>query len=242
MAHSFKRTELGIYTTVSEQLKRARLDKHLTLADCAHTLSIQEKYLEAIEASQYTRLPGEMYTKAWIKKYATFLGVATRDLMISYEKENGIRAKLEQQQGTQQKRLLPKFTSFITGRRLIIAFVLLLILGYAGFVIDKSISPPVVTFASPLEDFRTQENSIILKGQTEPGTTVTINRQPVILDSSNGFTQDIPLTDGLNTITIEAKKKHSRSFIKEVTIVKTSLPAVVSTTTATSTITTGPNN
>jgi cytoskeletal protein RodZ len=239
MATSFKRTELGIYTTVSEQLKRAREEKNLTLTACASRLAIQEKYLAALETSQYHLLPGEMYTKAWIKKYANFLGVNTRDLMISYDKENSIRAKLEQKNGIQQKRLLPRFAHLITGRRLSIGFVILLVLAYAGFVIHESISPPVVTFATPLKDFRTQDNSTILKGQTEPGTTVTINKQPVVLDSSNAFTQEIALTEGLNSITIEAKKKHSRSFIKELSIVKTALPAITSTTTAT---TTGPNN
>jgi cytoskeletal protein RodZ len=170
-----------------------------------------------------------------VKKYAQFLGVNARDLMISYEKENSIRAKLEQQHSIQQKQLLPKFTALITGRRLAIGIVIALILGYAGYIIHESLSPPVVTFTKPLKDFRTQENSIILNGHTESGTTVTINKQPVILDSANAFNQEIALTEGLNTITIEAKKKHSLSFIKELTIVKTALPAIA-TTTATSTI------
>ncbi len=238
MANTFTRTELGMYTTVSEQLKRARSAKGMTLAECAQRLAIQEKYLEAIESSQYHLLPGEMYTKAWVKKYAQFLEINPRDLMISYEKENSIRAKLEQKNGIQQRKLFPKFAALITGRRIAIGIVLLLILGYAGFVIHESISPPVVTFASPLADFRTQENSIILKGQTEAGTTLTINKQPVVLDATNSFNQEIALTNGLNTISIEAKKKHSRSFLKEITIVKTEPPSI----TATSTTATGPNN
>lgn len=238
MPTTFKRTELGIYTTVSEQLKHARLERKLSLVHCAQRLGIQEKYLVAIESSDYRQLPGEMYTKAWIKKYANFLGVSIPDLMISYDKENSIRAKLEQQKGMRRPQLLPRLAALVTGRRLLIALILALVLGYTAFIVYESVSPPVVTFATELKDFRTQENSIILKGHTENGVQLTINNEPVILDAANGFNQEISLIEGLNSITIEAKKKHSRSFIKEVHIVKDALPAIIPTSTAT---TTGPN-
>ncbi len=225
--NNFKRTKLSIYTTVSEQLRRAREQQNLTIENCAQKLSIQKKYLQAVEDSKYETLPGEIYTRAWVKRFAQLLGLDLQNLLISYDKECVIRQKIMHKQESRQTYAINSWLwDFFTFRRLSTLLVIFLIIGYLSYAIYQTISPPSVVLNLPARGFRTQENSITIRGQTESGTIVTVNRQQIALDDQNEFTQEIILYEGLNTISIEAQKKHSRSYKQEIQIVKTSLPSL----------------
>lgn len=227
MPSSFTRSELGIYTTVSEQLKKARTVLGLTIADCAAHLAIQEKYLQAIEESRYEDLPGELYARSWIKKYASFLKVPAEQSMISYEKELQVRSKLSERKPHSQKPRVTNVWEIITLRRLAMVAAALIFLGYSGYLSYKTVRPPHVALNVPTSGFRTHENSIMLTGKTEEGTAVRINQQPITLDARHRFTQEITLTNGLNTITLEARKKHSLPFTASVVMVKTPPPTIL---------------
>ncbi|MBI4090944.1 MAG: helix-turn-helix domain-containing protein [Candidatus Komeilibacteria bacterium] len=224
---SFKRSELGMYSTVSEQLKKAREAKGLTLAECARYLAIQEKYLSAIEESEYHRLPGELYARTWIQKYASFVGLSPKECMISYEKELRIRSKLQEKKVYSRKPRYGNVWELITLRRLAYAALVLIFFSYSGYLGYQTLRPPRVALNVPMNGFRTYENSIILKGQTEDGAEVRINHQLITLGAGRHFSQEITLTNGLNTITLSARKKHSLPFSASVVIVKTPPPAIL---------------
>lgn len=224
---SFTRSELGMYSTVSEQLKKAREAKDLTITTCAARLAIQEKYLQAIEESRYESLPGEVYTRTWIKKYASFVGISPDECMISYEKELRVRSKLKELGTDARKPKHTKLWEFVTLRRLTFAGLVFIFLAYSGFLSYQTLRPPRVALTVPTGGFRTSENSIILKGKTEGGTEVRINRQTITLDAGRNFSQEITLTNGLNTIRLEARKKHGLPFTASIVIVKTPPPTIL---------------
>ena len=226
MTHTFTRTQLGIYSTVSEQLRKGREQRELSLEECAKSIHIQPKFLQALEESKFDELPGEMYTRAWIRKYATYLDLDLKRLMISYDKERTIRNKATHDQKTSTFNVAHQLWDFFTMRRLIILFAALILLGYVGVIIYQTISQPRIVLNIPLTGFRTQSNSIIIKGQTETGALVQINQQPIALDAHGIFEQELTLRDGLNTVHIEAQKKHSLAFIQDIPIIKTSLPGL----------------
>ncbi|MEK7583842.1 MAG: helix-turn-helix domain-containing protein [Patescibacteria group bacterium] len=227
MTHTFRRTEIGIYSTVSERLKHSRLERSLSLDQCAQSTDIQQKYLHAMEESRFDELPGEMYARAWMRRYAELLGLDIEDLMISYMKERGIRDKINT--AGKQKTASPNafsIWSWFTGKRISILLVIVIIISYIGFLAYKTISPPTISVDLPALDFRTQENSIIIRGLTEPGAIVSVNRQPVILEREGAFEHEITLQDGLNTVTIEARKKHGLGVAREYNIVRSALPVL----------------
>ena len=226
MTHTFTRTQLGIYSTVSEQLRKGREQRELTLEECAKAINIQPKFLQALEASQFNELPGEMYTRAWIRKYATYLDLDLERLMISYDKERSIRHTVTHDRNKPVFNVVHQLWDFFTIRRLIILFVITILLGYVGAIIYQTLSPPRIVLNIPLTGFRTQATSIIIKGQTETGALVQINQQPIALDARGTFEQELTLLDGLNTVHIEAQKKHSLAFIQDIPIIKTALPGL----------------
>lgn len=60
---------------VGYTLRQERERQNLSISDIEQGTSIRALYIEAIEAGEYDKLPGAVYTKGFIKNYAKFLGM-----------------------------------------------------------------------------------------------------------------------------------------------------------------------
>ena len=60
---------------VGYTLRQERERQNLSVSDIEQGTSIRALYIEAIEAGEYDKLPGKIYTKGFIKNYANFLGM-----------------------------------------------------------------------------------------------------------------------------------------------------------------------
>ena len=60
---------------VGDTLRREREKQHLTIKDVEQGTSIRALYIEAIENGNYDALPGDVYTKGFIRNYANFLHI-----------------------------------------------------------------------------------------------------------------------------------------------------------------------
>ena len=69
--------------SLGETLRQARLDRGVSLAEAEQETHIRRRYLEALEAEDYSALPAQVYTRGFIRTYARYLGLdpeATLDL------------------------------------------------------------------------------------------------------------------------------------------------------------------
>ena len=62
-------------TSIGETLRRERLKRNLELGQIAQELKIALRFLEAIEAGQFDKLPGGVFTRSFIVQYARLLGL-----------------------------------------------------------------------------------------------------------------------------------------------------------------------
>ena len=74
-------------TELGQRLKDARNDKGLSLEEIQSITKIQKRYLNAIEEGNYELLPGNFYTRAFIKNYAEAVGLHGDELLEEYASE-----------------------------------------------------------------------------------------------------------------------------------------------------------
>ncbi|HWX08518.1 MAG TPA: helix-turn-helix domain-containing protein, partial [Gaiellaceae bacterium] len=60
---------------IGDSLREARTRRGLTAADVQKGIRIRERYLTALEEEHWDMLPGEAYTKGFLRTYAEFLGL-----------------------------------------------------------------------------------------------------------------------------------------------------------------------
>ena len=61
--------------SIGEKLRLARETRGIALRDISEQTRISMRYLEAIEADDYRRLPGGIFNRSFIRAYAKFVGV-----------------------------------------------------------------------------------------------------------------------------------------------------------------------
>ncbi len=74
----------GVKMGIGERLKQEREMKNLSLNDIQKQTKIQTRYLSAIEQERFNVMPGSFYVRAFIKEYATTLGLDAEQLMEEY--------------------------------------------------------------------------------------------------------------------------------------------------------------
>ena len=67
-------------TSIGDTLRRERLRRNLELSTIAGELRISGRFLQAIEADDFAKLPGGVFTKSFVRQYAAFLGLDSEEL------------------------------------------------------------------------------------------------------------------------------------------------------------------
>src|SRR3989339_1103873 len=89
----FKLKNIKTDLTVGQRLECQRTNLNLSLQTAAEQTKISIDYLVALEKSQYTRLPGDVYARNFLKRYADWLGLEAGDLVAKYQSETKIFSK-----------------------------------------------------------------------------------------------------------------------------------------------------
>ncbi len=81
-AHAMNLAQFG------EELKKHRLEKHISLMDISVETRINVRFLEAIEAGDFHILP-QTYVRAFLREYASFVGMNPDEVMQMYTAARG---------------------------------------------------------------------------------------------------------------------------------------------------------
>src|SRR3989339_782348 len=77
--NSFIKQKILLEETLSDQLRTKRKKQGISLKEVASELKINVQYLEAMENNQLEKLPTGVYSKNFLKKYALFLNIDTKN-------------------------------------------------------------------------------------------------------------------------------------------------------------------
>ena len=67
--------------SVGEALRRARIDRGLSVADIEAALRVRARYVEALETDDFASLPPLVYTRVLIRDYARLVGLDPTELL-----------------------------------------------------------------------------------------------------------------------------------------------------------------
>ncbi len=191
---------------VGQQLKARRQAIRLSLAQVEVDTKIRGKFLTALEAGDYTKLPNDIYSRGFVQHYANHLGLDGVAVAAAYAKERGgvaagetRRPKLER-----PKRLV--FTGQIVA--LLAGFaVIVVVLSYLLWQFSALAGVPQLAVVSPDSDLVITGGSIDVRGHTTPGAEITVNDSPVLTDTDGNFSEKVALENGVNVVRVKSQTK-----------------------------------
>lgn len=214
MAKTFTRKIVKHDNSVGGLLATARQQAGKTIEECSHRLAIPQRYLIALEQENLVALPGLIYEKNFIKRYAEFLRVRPQPLIKTW---SSLR------QGSSAPK--PEFVSrvrwwnFFQGpllwRRVSVATLVLSLAAYVGFQLIEMASPPQLVLETPVVGQVVTKPDISVKGVVAKSATLEVNGQLVSTNDEGVFDIPIILEPGSNTIRAVAEKRYGKPAVIE---------------------------
>ena len=212
---SFFTKKISAQNDLGQQLEQARYKTGLSLKLVSKHININAEYLAALEKNNWSKLPGEIYAKNFLKTYCEFLKINSEEIKKNNLKKSSptflpsnraFHKKINFKDLINLPHLLRKiFTIFIIG----------LVLVYITWQIIQITRAPEVFISYPTNNLTTSNSSLVIMGSINKEARLKINQENIILDTNNNFQQKINLLPGLNNIIIEAKTKYSKTNIIE---------------------------
>lgn len=211
----FEKRALATPDTLGQRLQQLREELRISLDSLARELGISVKYLTAIEEGRYHDLPGPVYARNFVRRYIARVNLDQAAAMDRFESEYRVMAAVHPTNRPMIRQ--PNWTKPAWWRehlRLLLAgAVIALVLGYFGWQVFTLFQPPSLVVFEPAGDVATLERQIEVSGQTEPGASVSINRQAAAVSPSGQFREQVDLQPGLNVLQIATKNPRSRERI-----------------------------
>lgn len=194
--------------TVGEVLKNKRQNLKITIDIASSDTKIQKRYLEYIENNEFSPFESDVFLTGFIKIYAEYLDLDVNKILALYRRTNPVKKedeKVAYKRNSSQKGKLSIFTPQSVMITLLIVFAIGIIT-YIAMQIYKFQTPPNLTIEQPSQDITVEENSVSVKGKTDTNVVVEINDIVISTDEFGNFEKKVDLNEGINLITIKAKK------------------------------------
>ena len=195
--------------TVGQILREERERKFYSLEEIEKVTKIRVELLEALEADNWSKLPPATFVQGFIKSYGRFLGLDTNKLLAIFRREFS--------EHKNPPRILQSFSNPLTTNRfnltpsklisLVVVGLVLVFFGYLWFEYRYLVLSPKLELTYPLDQVTVSEESIDIKGSTDPEATLSLNNQPVAIESNGQFSEEIKLIEGSNTLSLQATSK-----------------------------------
>ncbi len=213
---SFSTRPIENSLNVGELFRQQREARRDTLEEVSQTINISVKYLQGLEAGDYHKLPGNVYTRSFVRAYAKYLGLDQKQCIAQYTTEQNVYSKTKHQTTvdfTKPVERVSRFNLMFTPRLIRsigLACLALMCVGYLGLKVKAIVTPPMLIVESPASDLLTQQKFIDIAGKTQKETVLAINGQQIVPDPQGNFRETVDLQTGINLIEISAESRHGK--------------------------------
>ncbi|OGE27499.1 hypothetical protein A2867_01330 [Candidatus Daviesbacteria bacterium RIFCSPHIGHO2_01_FULL_40_11] len=198
--------------TVGQILREERERKFYTLEEIEKATKIRKELLEALEAGQYSKLPPPTFVQGFIKNYGKFLKLDIDKLLAIFRREFS--------EGAHPPRILDSFKDPVEKKRFkltparafggVILSLIIIFFVYLWIEYRFLIGGPFLEVNQPVNQFNSSSATVQVIGRTDPEASLSINNQEIGVDPSGKFSQEIKLSDDINTIEISAVSKSGK--------------------------------
>lgn len=195
--------------TVGQILREEREKKFYSLEEIEKVTKIRKELLEALEADNWSKLPPSTFVQGFIKSYGRFLGLDTNKLLAIFRREFS--------EHKNPPRILQSFSNPLTTNRfnltpsklisLVVVGLVLVFFGYLWFEYRYLVLSPKLDVTYPPDQATVSEESITVSGLIDSEASLSLNNQPVAIESNGQFSEDIKLSEGSNTLSFQATSK-----------------------------------
>jgi len=197
--------------TVGEILKKARVEKKLSIEDVEKEIRVRRKFLEALEKDAWEKLPGATYTRGFLKNYINFLGLPENETLAIFRRQFNEREKVKITQSISTPLTEPFWAinpSKITYLAIFLLFFLFFLYLFSEY--RSLTNTPHLKVDQPKNGSVVQEEMVTIKGKADRESTLTINNQPISLDKEGDFLEEVALFPGVNKFHILATNKFGK--------------------------------
>lgn len=224
MVSGFRKIALIKPRSVGERLHYLRLRRKLMLGQLEEQTKVRAFFIEALEKSQFDKLPATVYCLGFLRSIAQALKVPFERFEADFKAERELWLKIR---GTnfdhfeQIKAYQPRFV--ISPRLLAVASALatvMVVTAYIYFQVASFLSPPILDIFEPADEAKVEGELVKVVGKTSEGATVMINREPIVPSSNGSFEQEISLTPGINELEISAQSRFNKKTTKNIKVLR----------------------
>lgn len=207
---------------MGEVFRHEREKRKMTIEDIAKKLSVSHEHITALEEGRFSFFSAYVYAKGLTRKYAVILGFDEEPCVKEFDRAWNAHAPLTKHHPVSQLLKKKSMKEYITPRialvsaGLLCATALILYFANSTFVTTRT---PSFTFDEPREDILTSSSVLTVHGTADSHIELTLNKQPVYIDTDGKFSQTIVLQHGINTLTLEGKNSFGRTAVIERRIV-----------------------
>ncbi len=206
--------------TVGQILKETREAKLYTLEDVEKHTKIRKELLEALEASNFDKLPPTIFIQGFIKNYGRFLGLDANKLLAVFRRDYEARKHPPVIMESFSKPLKQNRV-IITPARVLGVAITLIVLGFFGYLwveYRQYVGAPPLEISRPSDQASVDIPAVVVEGKTDPEAKVLVNNQEVGVDKEGHFQEEIKLSSSTNTITIVSTSKFGQAAKVEKTV------------------------
>lgn len=207
--------------SLGDALKKKRRRLSLSLRDVEKTTKIKRIYLVAIERSRWGELPSEVYVAGFLNTYSKTLKLDAKKILRRFKEEHKTHElihgeKIENPKEIRVRRL------FFTPRLLAIIIAITLALGFGGYLwfqISGFAAAPNLEISNPSsQEVKTSEQRIEIKGKTNTDSSISLNNEPIPVNTSGEFVQQVSLQKGINVLEIVSTNKAGKKATKVIQV------------------------
>ncbi|MCB9813080.1 MAG: helix-turn-helix domain-containing protein [Pseudomonadales bacterium] len=199
--------------TIGEALKEERVSHRLRIEDLSKKTRIRVNYLIALEENNFVELPSTTFVKGYIKTYANIFGFDHAPLiaMLRRDYKESAKGRLVPREFIKPVMKQRSSNNNITLVVVILISIFSSLLGYIGFQWHNLNKPPLLEVSSPKEQ-DIVSSKVIVEGKTTPDAMLTINEQPVSLQTSGNFKTEILIpNEGIAIITVQTEDRRGKT-------------------------------